>query len=572
MLSINHENRHQKSKRFFKTCAFISPLLFIANLVQAQVLPLYLNISTDITKSINLEYLIYEPDDYHPSEGKPLLLFLTSDDFAGDINQLRNVGPPAEVEGGMALDYFIAAPLLPGDVLWDTEALLELLNHIQTTYHIESSKIWLTGLGDRGGWGAWELALLHPEIFTKFAPIASSPGTNVWSINEMSTWIFHGAQDEMVPVEDAEIMYYELNWDDVDVQLTVFDSLGHDIGDTVYTDPDFYEWLTGEAPQYGSGTTTPSSRNLDAVITKPIDDDYLLYIPEDYEGGVRDWPLVVYLHGSGSAIWDLEAIRDGGPPELFEEGMDSDFILLCPQLHDDVHWDIDRIHALTMQIMDSYRVDASRVYLTGLSRGGFGAWEFGVSYPELFAAIIPISARDVAGVERLVNNAVWIFHGDQDTGVPWQGSQLAYNRLSAVGGDVHFTLYAGVGHWAWEPAYATEGLWTWILNQENEFVSVAESEPGLPGRLTLDQNYPNPFNPQTTLQYQLPEAQEVSVVIYNIQGQEIVTLDVGYKLAGRHSLDWDASDQRGELVSTGVYFCHLVAGENSLTMKMIYLK
>ncbi|NQT63127.1 MAG: hypothetical protein HQ556_09250, partial [Candidatus Marinimicrobia bacterium] len=297
MLSINRKNRYQKSKSFIKTCALISPFLFIVNLMQAQVLPQYLNINTDITKTINLEYLLYEPDDYHPSEGKPLLLFLTSEDYSEDINQLRNVGPPAEVEGGMALDYFIAAPLLPGDVLWDTEALLELLNHIRDAYHIESAKIWLTGLGDRGGWGAWELALLHPDLFTKLAPVASSPGTNVWSVHEMSTWIFHGAQDEMVPVEDAEVMYYELNWDDVDVQLTVFDSLGHDIGDTVYTDPDFYEWLTGEVPQYGSGTTTPSSRNLEAVITKPIDDDYLLYIPEDYEGGVREWPLVIYLHG-----------------------------------------------------------------------------------------------------------------------------------------------------------------------------------------------------------------------------------------------------------------------------------
>lgn len=97
-------------------------------------------------------------------------------------------------------------------------------------------------------------------------------------------------------------------------------------------------------------------------------------------------------------------------------------------------------------------------------------------------------------------------------------------------------------------------------------------EPELPVSYALDQNYPNPFNPQTTLQYQISEAQDVSLVIYNIQGQEVVTLDAGYKLAGRYSLDWDARDQRGESVSTGVYFCQLQTTEFSQAIKLIYLK
>ncbi|NQV42488.1 MAG: SBBP repeat-containing protein [Candidatus Marinimicrobia bacterium] len=96
--------------------------------------------------------------------------------------------------------------------------------------------------------------------------------------------------------------------------------------------------------------------------------------------------------------------------------------------------------------------------------------------------------------------------------------------------------------------------------------------PELPVSYALDQNYPNPFNPQTTLQYQIPEVQDVSLVIYNIQGQEVATVSAGYKLAGMYSLEWDARDQRGEMVSTGVYFCRLQAGEFSQTIKMIYLK
>ncbi|NQV43150.1 MAG: T9SS type A sorting domain-containing protein [Candidatus Marinimicrobia bacterium] len=547
-------------------------MLFLMSIIHAQILPEYLNITTDITKSASLDYLLYVPDNYHPSQGIPLLIFLTGEDYIDDISVLRNVGPPGEVESGMSFDYFIAAPQLPGDVLWDTEALLALIDHIGNSYHIDDSQIWLTGYGDRAGWAAWELALLHTDRFKKFAPVASSPGTNVWQAHELSTWIFHGALDERVPIEDAEIMYYELNWDDVDVQLTIFDSLGHDIGDEVYTNPDFYTWLTGESPEYGSGSPNPRNLSMDVQLTKSIDDDYLLYIPEDYEGGVRDWPLVIYLHGSGSAIWDLEAIREGGPPELFEEGMDSDFILLCPQLHDDVHWDIDRIHALTVEIMDNYRVDSSRVYLTGLSRGGFGAWEFGVTYPELFAAIVPISARDVAGVERLVNTDVWIFHGDQDTGVPWQGSQTAYDRLRAAGADANFTLYEGVGHWAWEPAYATQGLWSWMLNQENEFVSIAEANYILPGVLALNQNYPNPFNPSTTISYHVPTTGHATIKIFDVLGREILSILDGTLEAGNYSVQWVGKDSNGNSVETGVYLCQLKSGGYVETIKMVYLR
>ncbi len=551
---------------------YVSSLSLLVSFAQAQVLPQYLNFSTEITKAVEIDYLLYVPDDYHPSEEKPLLLFLTGEDCLGDINQLREVGPPREVEAGMSFDYFIAVPQLPGDVLWDTEALVELLEQIGNSYNIDNSQIWLTGLGDRGGWGAWELALLYPDIFEKFAPVASSPGTQVWSAHELSTWIFHGALDEIVPIEDARVMFYELNWDDVDVQLTEFDSLGHDIGDTVYSDPGFYEWISGQVPTYGSGAPTRYTRSLNSSIQKPIDDDYLLYLPVGYDSGTGDWPLVVYLHGSGSAIYDLDAIRDGGPPQLFEEGMNSDFILLCPQLHDDVHWDIDRIHALTQEVVETNRIDEGRLYLTGLSRGGFGAWEYGVTHPDLFAAIIPISARDVAGVELLVNTNVWIFHGDQDTGVPWQGSQTAYNRLNAIGADVHFTLYEGVGHWAWEPAYETEGLWTWVLNQENELVSVSPSENSIPETYVLLQNYPNPFNPSTTISYGVPESANVKIIVYDIHGNQVRTISSEAKVDGWYNHTWNGRDDTGKPIPSGVYMTHLQSGQHTRVIKMLHLK
>jgi len=94
----------------------------------------------------------------------------------------------------------------------------------------------------------------------------------------------------------------------------------------------------------------------------------------------------------------------------------------------------------------------------------------------------------------------------------------------------------------------------------------------LPTSYALDQNFPNPFNPQTNLSYELPGATDISLTIYNIQGQEVVTLTAGHKQAGRYSLNWNARSHTGEMVSTGVYFCRLDAGDFSQTIKMLYLK
>jgi hypothetical protein len=233
---------------------------------------------------------------------------------------------------------------------------------------------------------------------------------------------------------------------------------------------------------------------------------------------------------------------------------------------------VDRINALAEEIMNTYEVDRTKVYLTGLSRGGFGAWEYGVSYPNKFAAVIPISARDVAGVERLAYSTVWIFHGDQDNGVPWQGSQYAYNRLSALNADVHFTLYEGVGHWAWEPAYDTDGLWVWMLNQSNPLADISDHSDITPDRVQLIQNYPNPFNPSTNIRYRVSELSNVSIEIVNIYGERIKTLITSEQKAGSSSVWWSGETDTGNMAPSGIYLTRIQTGKTGQTIKMTFLK
>ena len=92
-----------------------------------------------------------------------------------------------------------------------------------------------------------------------------------------------------------------------------------------------------------------------------------------------------------------------------------------------------------------------------------------MSNPELFAGVAPIAARDIPGVERLAKSNIWIFHGQDDDGVPWQGSQFMFNRLKHMGANVQLSLLEGVGHNAWDFAYNSDEFWSWLLSQKNEY-------------------------------------------------------------------------------------------------------
>ncbi|MCF7824123.1 MAG: T9SS type A sorting domain-containing protein [Candidatus Marinimicrobia bacterium] len=541
--------------------------------IHAGVLPTYEHISTTFTKTVDLDYLLYKPPGYRANESYALVIYLTGIEAIDDLDQVRSAGPPFYLDQGMKHDFFLAAPQLPGDEHWDPDAIHALIEDLSNTYHIDPSRLYITGIGDRGGFGAYETAVSYPETFSRLAPISSPACTNICRIGpNCETWIFHGALDSLVPPADAENMQYEIDYYcDQPVTLTTYDTLGHEIWDEAYSEAGFWEWFVGSAPSYGT-PTVPSVNNLSLEINKSIEDNYLFYLPVGYEDSEADWPLMIYLHGSGGAIGNIDEIRVTGPPRRFEEGMDSDFILICPQLYDDVQWDIDRLHALTQEILDKYRINHNRIMITGMSRGGFGAWEYAVTYPWLFSAVVPISARDVPGVERIAHSNIWIYHGALDTGVPWEGAQFMYDRLNRAGANVKLTLYPNVGHWAWEPAYASVELWEWMLSQRNIYTSIEHHSESVPTDYFLDQNYPNPFNPVTTIRFGIPKNAFVSVVIFDLQGTQIRTLAASERPAGQFELIWNGLTDTGQIVPSGIYLSKLDVGDISKVVKMMFLK
>ncbi len=98
------------------------------------------------------------------------------------------------------------------------------------------------------------------------------------------------------------------------------------------------------------------------------------------------------------------------------------------------------------------------------------------------------------------------------------------------------------------------------------------SDLELPDKFSLEQNYPNPFNPTTTIRFGIPEQADVRMVIYDIKGRQIQSIELIEQAPGWYDFIWNGSDTNGQLVSTGLYFCRLQAGANVETIKMVYLK
>ena len=195
--------------------------------------------------------------------------------------------------------------------------------------------------------------------------------------------------------------------------------------------------------------------------------NYLLFLPKDYAVDVsRPWPLILFLHGMGERGDNLELVKLHGIARIVDEQPDFPFIAVSPQCPINSIWplQIDTLKILLEDVMGKYAVDEKRVYLTGLSMGGYGSWAMGAIYPEMFAAVAPIcGGGSVSAVCALKDTPVWAFHGEADPVVPLYESQQMVDALKACGGDVKLTIYPGVGHDSWTQTYNNPELYDWLL-------------------------------------------------------------------------------------------------------------
>lgn len=228
------------------------------------------------------------------------------------------------------------------------------------------------------------------------------------------------------------------------------------------------------SPETGNVTTDGSKMNeasLDRVFQQEARLEYLIYEPAG-SPPEEGWPLVLFLHGAGERGSDLALVKTWGPPRRLEqgEGLWASFpaIVVAPQCPDGQRWNTNILMALLDEIEESRRVDPDRVYVTGMSMGGYGTWALADRDPDRFAAIAPICGGypylPYQAKARLEGLPIWAFHGDQDTVVPVEKT-LEITREFEGDDRVRVTIFEGVDHNSWEPAYSNPELWEWMLAQ-----------------------------------------------------------------------------------------------------------
>jgi predicted peptidase len=211
------------------------------------------------------------------------------------------------------------------------------------------------------------------------------------------------------------------------------------------------------------------AKSFEKEITVKVKLNYLLALPEGYEKSDKKWPLVIFLHGAGESGNELDKVKVHGPPKLVAQGKSFPFILVSPQ-SPGRGWDPNLLDAWLDDLLSRYKVDPDRVYLTGLSMGGFGTWAWGTAHPERFAALAPIcgggNPREVAKIREL---PIWVFHGAKDNTVPLRSSEAMVDALKEAGAkDVKFTVYPEAGHDSWTEAYNDPAFYEWLLAQKRK--------------------------------------------------------------------------------------------------------
>jgi predicted peptidase len=214
-------------------------------------------------------------------------------------------------------------------------------------------------------------------------------------------------------------------------------------------------------------------------ISETVKVGYLLYIPEGYgQDSQKNWPLILFLHGSEERGDDIELLRRNGLPKVLDEGRELPCLVVSPQCPAGMWW-WPRVHVLSAfldRIQLMYPIDTQRVYLTGLSMGAYGVWALALREPQRFAALVPIAGGYWDGKNSLPQNIcdlenvpIWVFHGERDNIIlPWESKTLV-EALDKCGGNVRYTLYPEADHQqSWEQAYADPALYEWLLQQSRK--------------------------------------------------------------------------------------------------------
>ena len=206
--------------------------------------------------------------------------------------------------------------------------------------------------------------------------------------------------------------------------------------------------------------------------------DYIFAAPDNYEKGGKH-PVIILLHGAGTRGTDLDTLEQN---PLFKQSVAHcpDAVIFAPLCMENSWFNIfERLQDFALYASLQIFSDANRVYLMGVSMGGYGAWALAMARPEIFAAVVPICGGGMAwNGATLKSMAVWAFHGKEDRDVYTEESIHMVERINSCGGNAKLTLYDGVGHNCWDLALSDDELYDWLYEQRLTLPAKADEQFG----------------------------------------------------------------------------------------------
>jgi predicted peptidase len=206
---------------------------------------------------------------------------------------------------------------------------------------------------------------------------------------------------------------------------------------------------------------------------------YLPYLPKDYNTDtLKKWPLIIYLHGGSDRGTDLKKLYASGIPDQIYRGREFPFIIISPQCPQFIRWSTDNwFENFYKEITTKYRIDKNKIYVTGFSLGGDGTWYLAAKYPDIFAAIAPMSGftshTDYLdnNVDKLIYMPIWAFHGKIDNVVPFEETERIIKKLERKNKDLKFSIEPEVGHWIHWLVYPKQELYDWFLKHDKGLIN-----------------------------------------------------------------------------------------------------
>ncbi len=195
---------------------------------------------------------------------------------------------------------------------------------------------------------------------------------------------------------------------------------------------------------------------------------YLVNYPEGYIEQEK-YPVLLFLHGAGSRGGDINKIINNPYFTITSELPEFPFVSVAPQCEGNTWFDVyETLKRFINKITEEKFADKSRIYMMGVSMGGYAVWQLAMSMPECFAAIIPICGGGMYwNADRLINVPVWAFHGQKDKSVFLEESSKMVNAVNKCGGHAKLTIYPEAGHDAWSDTYRKPEVFEWLLSNKN---------------------------------------------------------------------------------------------------------